>query len=74
MSEQEPVVVYETPDPTAAECIRQALASQDISCHLFNANANKMIGIGINLEIRIVVPSGQADRASHVIKEFFKSK
>lgn len=73
MNEQEPVVVYETPNPTEAECVRQALESQDILCHLLNENANKMLALGMTLEIRVAVPSGQADRARLVIKEFLES-
>ena len=74
MSEQEPVVVFETADPTEAECVRQALESQDIMCRMLNTNANRMIALGMTLEIRIVVPAEQAARADNVVKEFLKSR
>lgn len=74
MTESGPVVVYETPDPTEAECVRQALESNDIFCRLLHANANKMIALGMSLGIQLVVPAEQADEAGQIIKEFFNIK
>ncbi len=70
MTDSGPVVVYETPDPTEAECIRQALKSNDIFCQLLHTNANKMIALGMSLGIQIVVPAEQASKANQIIKEF----
>ncbi|HBB67453.1 MAG TPA: hypothetical protein DEF68_01435 [Elusimicrobia bacterium] len=74
MTDSGPIVVYETPDPTEAECVRQALESEDIFCRLLHTNANKMIALGMSLGIQIVVPSEQAARAGQIIKEFINSR
>jgi len=67
-------VVYETPNPMEAECIRQALESNDIFCQLLHTNANKMIALGMSLGIQIVVPAEQAAKAGKIIKEFSNPK
>ena len=74
MTESGPVVVYQTPDPTEAECVRQALESNNILCQLLHSNANKMIALGMSLDIQLVVPAEQAAEAAQVVKEFFSSK
>ena len=68
------VVVYETPNPTEAECVRQLLESQDIFCQLLNTNANTMIGLGMAVAIQVVVPAEQAVKADKIIKKFDSSK
>lgn len=49
MADSGPIVVHETPDTTEAECIRQALESNDIFCRLLNVNANRMLALGMTL-------------------------
>jgi len=67
----EPAVLFSTPSPGEAECLRQALLAHNIPCHILNANANTMIGMGYAVGIRVLVPGECLEDAKEVLKDFF---
>ena len=66
MEADEPVTVYTVNNPYEAEVIKMALQGEGISCHL---DGEGQAGLSDVLEIGILVPAKDADRAQKIIRQ-----
>jgi hypothetical protein len=66
MEADEPVTVYTVNNPYEAEVIKMALHSEGISCEL---DGEGQAGLSDILEIGILVPARDADRAQNIIEQ-----
>jgi hypothetical protein len=66
MEADEPVTVYTVNNPYEAEVIKMALQGQGISCQL---DGEGQAGLSDILEIGILVPARDADRAQKIIEQ-----
>ena len=66
MEADEPVTVYTVNNPYQAEIIKMALQGQGISCQL---DGEGQAGLSDILEIGILVPARDADRAQRIIEQ-----
>ena len=66
MAANEPVTVYTVNNPYEAEVIRMALHGEGISCEL---DGEGQAGLSDILEIGILVPARDADRAQKIIEQ-----
>jgi hypothetical protein len=66
MEADEPVTVYKVNNPYEAEVIKMALQGQGISCQL---DGEVQAGLSDILEIGILVPARDADRAQKIIEQ-----
>ena len=66
MEADEPVTVYTVNNPYQAEIIKMALRDQGISCQL---DGEGQAGLSDILEIGILVPARDADRAQKLIEQ-----
>ena len=66
MEADEPVTVYTVNNPYEAEIIKMALQGQGISCQL---DGEGQAGLSDILEIGILVPARDADRAQKIIEQ-----
>ena len=66
MEADEPVTVYTVNNPNEAEIIKMALHGQGISCQL---DGEGQAGLSDILEIGILVPARDADRAQKIIEQ-----
>jgi len=66
MEADEPVTVYTVNNPNEAEIIKMALQAQGISCQL---DGEGQAGLSDILEIGILVPARDADRAEKIIAQ-----
>ena len=66
MDSQDPVPVYYVNDPTKAELIRNTLHAEGIKCEIAGEQQGGFAGV---LEIQILVPAADADRALAIIRE-----
>ena len=66
MEADEPVTVYTVNNPYEAEIIKMALQGQGISCQL---DGEGQAGLSDILEIGILVPARDADRAQKLIEQ-----
>ena len=66
MEADEPVTVYTVNNPYEAEVIKMALHGEGISCEL---NGEGQAGLSDILEIGILVPARDADRAQKIIEQ-----
>ena len=66
MEANEPVTVFTVNNPYEAEIIKMALQGQGISCQL---DGEGQAGLSDILEIGILVPARDADRALKLIRE-----
>jgi hypothetical protein len=66
MDNEEPVVVYTTNDPTAAELIRNALQEEGIVCEISGESQGGFTGV---LEIELLTRAADAQRAREVIEQ-----
>ena len=66
MEADEPVTVYTVNNPYEAEIIKMALQGQGISCQL---DGEGQAGLSDILEIGLLVPARDADRAQKLIEQ-----
>jgi len=66
MESDEPVTVYTVNNPYEAEVIKMALQGEGISCQL---DGEGQAGLSDILEIGILVPAKDADRAQNIIEQ-----
>jgi hypothetical protein len=66
MEADEPVTVYTVNNPYEAEIIKMALQGEGISCQL---DGEGQAGLSDILEIGILVPARDADRAQKIIEQ-----
>ena len=66
MEADEPVTVYTVNSPYEAEVIKMALQGEGLSCELDGEGQAGLSGI---LEIGILVPAREADRAQRIIEQ-----
>jgi hypothetical protein len=66
MEADEPVTVYTVKNPYEAEVIKMALQGEGISCQL---DGEGQAGLSDILEIGILVPARDADRAQNIIEQ-----
>ncbi|MFO0867020.1 MAG: DUF2007 domain-containing protein [Gemmataceae bacterium] len=65
---EDPVVVYTVTDPIEAEIIRTALDAAGIDCFLDGMNQAELTALPA-LEVKVTVPSDQADEAREILAE-----
>ena len=66
MEADEPVTIYTVNNPYEAEVIKMALHGEGISCEL---DGEGQAGLSDILEIGILVPAREADRAQKIIEQ-----
>jgi hypothetical protein len=65
---EDPIVVYTVTDPIEAEIIRSTLDAAGIQCFLDGMNQAELTALP-TLEIKVTVPSDQADEAREILSE-----
>jgi hypothetical protein len=69
MDFQDPVTVYTLTDIAKAEIIKNYLISEGIQCILDSESAFNPVGLPIAMEIAVLVPAKDADRATRLISQ-----